>query len=944
MKKFIRPIAGLIALLILCSVFYSCSFSTVVEGGECGDVLTWTYTTDANLTISGIEKMTDYSIRSNGESGAPWNDFKELIISVDIYDGVESIGTAAFCGLDNLLYAKIPESVKQIGEYAFYGCDSLMYAVIPDGAVIGESAFADCSGFLCMIFLGKCTFDGTNIFEGVSAELYYPENTEGWDQYVDNDFGGDLTWISYADINDLDPNIEQILNFDLSKNLKTDIFSNFLNFSKYIMGDSDLDIQLPDLKPQISNPRHNSLDELTEIDYLAFSQLAYTLNKDVLDGTTVKEMVDIMVKQGKWSDRYKKLGITTDDLFKYIYEWKVYDSEEFTYRKTGNTLLDYVEAFANAGKNGNSGFAAYAFVNDKNEYVIAFRGSERDGVNDVVTDWVKTDIASYLGDNDNQFAHAMFFAQAVINADPAEVHVTGHSLGGALADIVSAQHGFKGVTFNPAGFLSNAYYYYPKQMGEHFEGVDKFNFEDHVTNGDHLIGMTRYEFKNMVLHEVNRFDNVYFFEPHSMESMLEWKNGEVSLTRIRSQGRNNQVTSRFDLYLGTSGDDEITSKGIASTVFGGVGHDTIVGGIWDDTIIGGKGHDNLHGGGGDDSYYYFCDDGVDLIYDSGGDDKLYIIGFSGLQKEDIEAIAVDNCVTITAGGVPIASISKDRAWFSSFSIVLVPNTLSKEEKTIDISDLFKKRNIGKFIEVACPVNVEIIEEATGNTVYTLYDGADGVGSFYTDYGYLYVYEDENGEYVKRAILFEGYDIKIVGIGEGTMDVSVFDIKEDGSFTENVISDTPVSLNTVAILGDSNDLLIDSDNDGEFESSIVFTEVRSITFDSNNINGDKISQTAEYGKKFELPDVMFESIDGVDFKGWDINGEIYKPGKTITVEENISAKAVWKVNKLDSFVNTVTENKDNLIICAAALGAVVVIVTVCICKKRKKSKKAMNSNK
>lgn len=88
-----------------------------------------------------------------------------------------------------------------------------------------------------------------------------------------------------------------------------------------------------------------------------------------------------------------------------------------------------------------TGFAAYAFRNTTTgEVVIAYRGT--DGVNDVTG----PDVAILGGNWHPQFNQAMTFAKQVTGdlkivpeqVDPRTViNVTGHSLGGAEAQIVS---------------------------------------------------------------------------------------------------------------------------------------------------------------------------------------------------------------------------------------------------------------------------------------------------------------------------------------------------------------------------------------------------------------------------------------------------------------------------------------------------------------------------
>ena len=64
------------------------------------------------------------------------------IKTVEILDGVTSIGNTAFNGCSSLTSVIIPDSVKTIGDSAFGSCTSLTLVTIPDGVTsIGSSAF-----------------------------------------------------------------------------------------------------------------------------------------------------------------------------------------------------------------------------------------------------------------------------------------------------------------------------------------------------------------------------------------------------------------------------------------------------------------------------------------------------------------------------------------------------------------------------------------------------------------------------------------------------------------------------------------------------------------------------------------------------------------------------------------------------------------------------------
>ena len=111
-------------------------------------------------------------------------------------------------------------------------------------------------------------------------------------------------------------------------------------------------------------------------------------------------------------------------------------------------------------------------------------------------------------------------------------------------------------------------------------------------------------------------------------------------------------------------------------------------------------------------------------------------------------------------------------------------------------------------------------DVDGNAVFTLKDGE--VGSWYTDYGNFYVFEEENGEYGKVLDLVEGYEARIVGVGEGTMDIS-YQIPVDGELSEPVtVEDIPVTDSMIATIEAKQNgrvyLEVDADGNGTVDKN------------------------------------------------------------------------------------------------------------------------------
>lgn len=92
----------------------------ILYGGKCGDDVYWTLDSVGLLSILGKGNMYDSSY-----SDIPWNSIRDEIKTVEITDGVTSIGEYAFTYCKSLEYVAIPDSVTSILNKAFYGCSNL---------------------------------------------------------------------------------------------------------------------------------------------------------------------------------------------------------------------------------------------------------------------------------------------------------------------------------------------------------------------------------------------------------------------------------------------------------------------------------------------------------------------------------------------------------------------------------------------------------------------------------------------------------------------------------------------------------------------------------------------------------------------------------------------------------------------------------------------------
>lgn len=137
--------------------------------GKCGSDVNWSYA-NGKLTISGSGPMDDFS------AGAPWQDYENMIVSVDIGDGVSSIGNYAFFKCSSLKSVEIPNSITSIGTAAFFECASLNAVGIPN-ASISDLAFNGCSGLSFIELPAAIGTVAASAFRNCpNAFLYYPDS------------------------------------------------------------------------------------------------------------------------------------------------------------------------------------------------------------------------------------------------------------------------------------------------------------------------------------------------------------------------------------------------------------------------------------------------------------------------------------------------------------------------------------------------------------------------------------------------------------------------------------------------------------------------------------------------------------------------------------------------------------------------------------------------
>lgn len=131
------------------------------RSGSCGFDLTWALDDNGKLTISGTGDMRHWG----GYGDVPWDWLRSEITSIEVAEGVTSIGNYAFYDCYNLIHVDLPSSLTSIGEWAFVSCSGLNRIKLPEGLKrIGSCAFGMCDRLISVSIPNSVTHIGYRAF------------------------------------------------------------------------------------------------------------------------------------------------------------------------------------------------------------------------------------------------------------------------------------------------------------------------------------------------------------------------------------------------------------------------------------------------------------------------------------------------------------------------------------------------------------------------------------------------------------------------------------------------------------------------------------------------------------------------------------------------------------------------------------------------------------
>lgn len=133
-------------LLFLTAVIVLLTFGVCAEvvGGSSGENTGWYLDTETGvLYLVGKGDMTDYDHPYAALADTPpWYGYRAFIKTVEISEGITSVGNYSFYDCQHLTEVIMPDTITVIGSGAFCMCEDLTAADIPKSVkIIGDSAF-----------------------------------------------------------------------------------------------------------------------------------------------------------------------------------------------------------------------------------------------------------------------------------------------------------------------------------------------------------------------------------------------------------------------------------------------------------------------------------------------------------------------------------------------------------------------------------------------------------------------------------------------------------------------------------------------------------------------------------------------------------------------------------------------------------------------------------
>lgn len=135
----------------------------ILQSGQCGNCVEWTFSSKGELVITGEGATFDYH---SGKT-APWFAYAADIQKITIKEGITAIGNYMFRDCKNVTEIILPNSVTKVG----------------------INSFSRCKGLVQVSFTNSVTEIGKNAFAGASIiKVLYQGTEQQWNQIKGNTF------------------------------------------------------------------------------------------------------------------------------------------------------------------------------------------------------------------------------------------------------------------------------------------------------------------------------------------------------------------------------------------------------------------------------------------------------------------------------------------------------------------------------------------------------------------------------------------------------------------------------------------------------------------------------------------------------------------------------------------------------------------------------------
>lgn len=188
MKKVKNVLTIMFLVMILTIGCAAIASAETVNSGDCGDNITWSLNGEGVLSLIGTGSMYDYNTPNDRYSAAPWYREAYNIVSVEMSEGITSIGDYAFYDCKNMMTITIPDGLKSFGERCFES-SGIKSIYIPSSVnKFGESAFWRCNN------LKKVTIESLESYLMIPNTYFLSSNplSNGADLYIGDNKVTDL--------------------------------------------------------------------------------------------------------------------------------------------------------------------------------------------------------------------------------------------------------------------------------------------------------------------------------------------------------------------------------------------------------------------------------------------------------------------------------------------------------------------------------------------------------------------------------------------------------------------------------------------------------------------------------------------------------------------------------------------------------------------------------